>query len=667
MSDTSTLENTLEDLLKSLSTNQQNYLTTSDTEILITAFRPSHSGRLQPKAYLTLSAYCHPSSSAPSTSDIVSTFQSKIFSLVDGSNQSDVIAGLGFLVALFQVEAAAASQIFIADGFVEALVDLWDMDPTDSIIEGIARIFGQAAGQKKCRAAVTSDCVAWLGRQARSAFSERVRAAAAVALVKLTQGLSADTTDAPKPTEIPHDEELIVAMQQLLTTTKDRDTMADLVEGLAYSSRKPAVKEALSKDKQFLKTLLGLVPQSKAFTQQQLAGGSTLLFGVVMIILNIVAYRPRLSGEQAQVERLRRMANKGPGASGKLEDQGTDKLDDDAFVRSRGRRLIDAGAHATLAISIRISESKGVRHAAGKALLHLIEEKDNRGKILQVGGAKALMLVIRDVDAQTLSLADLDCIQALAKLAITSSPVQVFGADEGAISDAVRPLSIMLTHPTSNPLQQFESMMALTNLSSHGPSLATRVATAEGLTNKLELLLLEDHELTRRAASELTCNLIAGAEVVFDRYSEASSKLQILVALCDVDDIPTRLATSGALATLTMSPIACTALCELQLEKHRVLPIFAQLVDPSLTPDGANSEVHPGLTHRGIVCLRNLLVGTPSQHRKEMATEAEAAGVVKALVGVVKASQGGGGENSVLLPAAEALKLLLESGIAIQV
>jgi protein unc-45 len=103
------------------------------------------------------------------------------------------------------------------------------------------------------------------------------------------------------------------------------------------------------------------------------------------------------------------------------------------------------------------------------------------------------------------------------------------------------------------------------------------------------------------------------------------------------------------------------------LEKHRVLPIFAQLVDPSLTPDGADSEVHPGLTHRGIVCLRNLLVGTPSQHRKEMATEAEAVGVVKALVGVVKASQGGSGENAVLLPAAEALKWLLESGIAIQV
>ena len=95
--------------------------------------------------------------------------------------------------------------------------------------------------------------------------------------------------------------------------------------------------------------------------------------------------------------------------------------------------------------------------------------------------------------------------------------------------------------------------MALTNLASHSQEVATRIARADGLLNQVELLMLEDHVLVRRAATELICNLVCGCEEVFNKYggvhsSASNSKLQILVALCDVDDLATRLAASGALA-----------------------------------------------------------------------------------------------------------------------
>ena len=64
----------------------------------------------------------------------------------------------------------------------------------------------------------------------------------------------------------------------------------------------------------------------------------------------------------------------------------------------------------------------------------------------------------------------------------------------------------------------FEAMMALTNLSSVSAEAATRIARAAGLTNKVELLMLEDHTLVRRATTELVCNLISGSEDIFNRW-----------------------------------------------------------------------------------------------------------------------------------------------------
>jgi hypothetical protein len=185
----------------------------------------------------------------------------------------------------------------------------------------------------------------------------------------------------------------------------------------------------------------------------------------------------------------------------------------------------------------------------------------------------------------------LDAIQALAKFAITASPLHVFGPDQGSTLDAIRPFSILLLHPSSSLLQQFEALMALTNLSSTSPEASTRISKSEGLMNKVEFMLLDDNQLVQRASTELICNLIAGSEEVFDKYggqeetASSKSKLQILVALSDVEDPHTRLAASGALATVTSSPNACKALYSLQMERHRVLPILTQLIDPTSEDD----------------------------------------------------------------------------------
>ena len=462
-------------------------------------------------------------------------------------------------------------------------------------------------------------------------------------------------------------------------------------------STNASVKETLSKDKQFLTRLFAIIPRRKGRETQPLDADSlavTPIYGTVLIISNICAYRPQLSEEEAQIAKLRRMASNATSTGQKLQEPESDPLEDDEHARERAHRLVKAGVMDALTAAVRATDSKATRLVIGKALLSLIEDQENRGSVLQAGGAKALSTIVQSLlpppkqsskteDLPPLERAELDPIQALAKLAITASPLQVFGPNEGVLLDAIRPFSILLLHPSSNLLQRFEAMMALTNLSSQSPEAATRIGSYPGLMNKVELLMLEDHTLIRRAATELICNLVAGSEDVYNRFGGensggAKSKLHVLLALCDVDDLQTRQAASGALAAVTSSPHACQSLLELQREKHRALPILGQLIDPSIkvprdseddddveeirTPGTADQD--PGLVHRGVVCVRNLFAALDASVLKSLGEEAQAIGLVQALVQVFRRGASNPG-NPIVRPAAEALKALMESGLSI--
>ncbi|KAI0726891.1 ARM repeat-containing protein [Fomitopsis betulina] len=674
---------------------------------LIDSFLPSQPASLRPKAYITLSAICtslrkdaqpgNIEGGDPGAELIRKTFGPPVVSRLSDTIETDVLAGLSFLSALFEVDWQSAAAIFAVDGLLESVTDALDLFLASSnISRAIATLFANASGHKSCRSLISEKHVEWISAQSQRSGDDVLKAAAAVALVKLSRGVESDAAGSDggaRHDSSAADDELAKLMKGLILSGQP-SSLADAVEGLAYISTNPVVKESLADDGPFLTRLFSIIPRRKSgqsSTQSQEDLAKSPLYGVVIIIFNLCSYRPRLTDEQAQMAKLRRMAK--VSSKGAAASEESSPLDDDDHVKARARKLVKHGALEALSAAVRAADSPALRLAAGRALLHFAEDKDNRGKILQAGGSKALMLVIQSIlptqkptvrssDAPNVESADIEPIQALAKLAITSAPVQVFGPNQGALFDAIRPFALMLVHPTSNLLQRFEALMALTNLASQGGEVAERVARADGVLNKVELLMLEDHALVRRAATELICNLVGGCEEVYNRfggeYTTASkSKLQVLVALCDVDDLQTRLAASGAVATLTTSPNACRCLLELQHERRRVLPVLGNLVDTSIPTteeeaDGTDGErtvdkPDPGLVHRGVVCIRNLfLAARESAARTQLATEAERVGIVKALVGVVQAASATP-DSPALRPTAEALKWLLESGIQITI
>ena len=636
-----------------------------------------------------LSAFCQGTrASSPSKAEqqnagsetLLRVFKPLILSRLAETEELETLAGVCFLTALFQVDWESASLVFQDPAIFELVTDALDLFPHSTTVSlEIALLLSQAGGHKTSRSMIASQQVEWLQNQASQSKDVSLRAASTVALVKLSRGRANDSELEIADTHFGshRDEELYKMMKVIIIDGGDSSSLGNAIEGLAYLTADPSVRESIASDPELLSRIFSLVPLKRSNSQTTDPKDATLIFGILVIISNICSYRPRLTEEQSQIEKLRKMASAGKGSTQLSRSSQTDELTDDDHVKWRIRNLLSAGVLDVLTTAVRRAESPGIRLNAGKILLDIVEDSENRGKVLQGGGAKTLRLIIRQSTSglpetpqqrpnTTLGLEDLRPIQALAKLAITASPLQVFGPSRDACFDAIRPFSLMLLHPSSTLLQRFEAIMALTNLSSQGEETSMRIADTDGLMNQIELLLLEDHTLIRRAAMELLCNLIAGSESTFDRYGgsenmeRTKSKLHILLALSDVDDIKTRLAASGALAVLTQAPSACHGLRLLQDEQQRVLPILIELICPPTEcsvdhtdeRDSESKVTDSGLVDRGVVCVRNLLCVSNPDDRSKLITQGEKAGLKEALLGAVKSNPGG----AVLRPIAEALQ-----------
>ena len=665
---------------------------------IVAAFVPSQPSPLRSKAYLILSAFCQGVRESKSlegsrasgdesdqgTLALFRVFQPLIACNLSLSREDALLVAVTFHCALFQVDWKSASEIFTEDGFIDLLTTL-EMTTSSSVSLALARLYAQAGSHKTCRRPFSEESITWLRTKCSQTFDDALRAVAILAIVKLAHGSSDDAAATPAgtatTTSVLAQEDVACAAQlsDMIMNSKDIDAcLNEAVEGLAYLSVNSSVKKNLA-NHTFLKRLFSFVPKRKAAADA--TTNSTLIYGVLVIISNLCVYKPRLSQEQQQIAKLRRMAESGRQAGRQGAEEQPDPLESEREVQARCHIAISCGALGVLATASGL-DSQGIRSSVGQVLLSFAENKENRGEILRGGGSKTLTRIIQSASSPPDSLPQeaLQAIQVLAKLAITAPPIQVFGPNEGNVQDAIRPFSQLLLHPSASMLQQFEAMMALTNLASHGPTFASRVANTPHVLSKVELLMLEDHALMRRAATELICNLVAGSEHVFERYAGASdetarsssgdgsskSRIHVLVAMSDVDDLPTRLAASGALAMLTSMQTVCEAIFDLQTERHRAFLVLAQLIDPSVhasdddvTEDSGVALSDPGLVHRGVICIRNLLSNLPSlSHRDTLKDEVRKAGLLAVFEKLLKGELGSSADV-VLGPAAEVKKILV--------
>ncbi|ETN60615.1 translocase of outer membrane 34 [Anopheles darlingi] len=421
-----------------------------------------------------------------------------------------------------------------------------------------------AAASKKDKAKGLVQTGAEILKKLYASKNEEIRVRALVGLCKL--GSSGGLDASIRPFADGSTKKLAEACRRFLVKPgKDKDIRKFAAEGLAYLTLDAEVKEKLVEDRAAIQ---GLIELAKT-------GDQSALYGVVTTLVNLVnAYdKQEMNPELIELAKF---------AKHHIPEE--HELDDPDFVAGRIVVLANEGVTTGL-VALCKTESDNSKEMIARVFNALCSEQEVRGKVVQQGGTKVLLPLALNGTANGKRQAA----QALSRIGITINPEVAFPGQRNL--DVIRPLMNQL-HPDCSSLENFEALMALCNLAAMNESTRQRILKEQGLS-KIESLMLEDHLMLSRAATQVMCNLVQSPEVV-ERHEGDNDKVKILALYCEEEDEETAKAASGALAYLTAVSERC---CEKIFAVSSWLDVFHTLV--------ANPS--PEVQHRGMVIIKNVI------------------------------------------------------------
>lgn len=431
-------------------------------------------------------------------------------------------------------------------------------------------LLSAACVDKACREAIDRYCSPWL-RDLSDEAEGKHKALSSLVLAKINATSS---------------EEVTSKLADLVLVNEVNKDQA--IEGLAYTTLQPKVKEDVTGNVDLLKRLIA------ALTDRPSAA-----FGCLTIFSNLTTYRPPQTVEQKKMAQLKAYANQQKQAP-------DDPLDNDTFVTSRAKKLLDTDIVPALVSSCKQTSSPTNIAMVVKTLLSLSKEQKHRTIMVSQGSVK-LLLQIRerigktDKSSAEASTIDRNASHALARLLISVNPDHVFSSGTLPVSTAVSSLIPLLTYDTDaeqrDLLPTFEALLALTNLASMEDSTARETLLRSAAFDRLEDLLFSNNTLVQRASVELVCNLMASPAGV-SKYAEGSKdanrRLHVLLALTDAEDFATRRAAGGALAMLSEWDSAVSAV----LDHAKGVELVVGMCE---------EEESDEMKHRGLACVLNLV------------------------------------------------------------
>ncbi|GJN85089.1 hypothetical protein PLIIFM63780_008653 [Purpureocillium lilacinum] len=582
------------------------------------------------------------------------------FDRIKRGTYDDYIVAFCVASASFPIVPDLTAQLFLSEGFLSSLGPLMRREWKSRKVEtACLEMLNAACMNPLCREAVEKYCVEWLeevvdqdptgatkaskgepkvqgegGSISMRRHSEQVQHLAAVILAKLRAVPSKAANDPNKPRIEPavtSIEDLACLFTKMILRDEDHGRQHS-IEGLAYASLQPKVKEHIIGDQPLLKKLV------KTLTEAPPRSPTT--YGALSIFVNLTRYRPALSEEAKKMSQLKAYAN----AAGKLA--GPDPLDDEEHVGKRCQAVFDVGL-----VPVLVTHSKNGSPASMGLIVSIIHSmavtRTLRGPLAQQGAVKLLLVAwvtIRDTEDAARRMAA----QALARILISTNPALVFGGNRSnPVNAAIRPLvSIVPPDPaaeTRDLLPTFEALMALTNLASLEDDDTRRTIIRTAWSHVEEQLLASNH-LVSKAAVELVCNLVQdpeGAAMYADDSAKARNRLHVLLALADADDDGTRSAAGGALASLTGYETVVRGI----VHRERGIKVILTMCN----------DQDEGLRHRGIVTIHNMALA-PDETGKLARAKIREEGGVEALKECLKQSR----RPEVVQATVEALKAVLE-------
>ncbi|KAJ5159948.1 uncharacterized protein N7482_006952 [Penicillium canariense] len=570
-------------------------------------------------------------------------FSALIAAMVAKGRLDDLIIAFSAVAAVFPVAPAAAASIFLSGEFMESLTPLATRDATRKKVEvSILELLNAACINRPCREAIIENFSEWLSHTLTNGSDEGSELAAVV-LAKIRT--SESTPPSAKNGEAQEEDTGVADLVQRFKGLMSEPKVANIshaIEGLAYSSVKPSVKEQLAKDPTFMRDLITVLKQH--------TNDSSVLYGGLMVYLNLTKFLPNLSDEQKKMSQLKDYAD---ASTGKGRDS-VDPRDEDEAVLDRCGIIIDAGIMALLVECGRVA-LPSTNDLSAKILLALARRQKSRGTLAQQGAIKLLLglSIPKQGDSIVHTETTQNASHALARVLISVDPSHVFPSTGfPQATSPVRPLLSLLRAPegaaisvdqSHDLLPVFESLLALTNLASYPRDDSPAELIVREGWSAIEELLLSSNSRVQRAACELVCNLMtceSGIIKFADATKRASQRLHIMLALTDADDFATRRAAGGAIAMLTEYDAAVAAV----LERPRGVELLL----------GLCQEDDDALVHRGVVCVHNLTTASGDIGARARAA-VQAAGGIDVLTTCLKKTS----NPAVLQAGVEALKPLV--------
>uniref|UniRef100_G1K3J0 Protein unc-45 homolog A n=1 Tax=Xenopus tropicalis TaxID=8364 RepID=G1K3J0_XENTR len=504
-------------------------------------------------------------------------------SLFEGHGMDGKLRSIQTVSCLLQGPSEAGNRTLELTGIMESIISLCASErEIDQQVAVEALIY--AAGKAKRASFITANGVALLKDIYKKNENDAIRIRALVGLCKLG---SAGGTDFSMK-QFAEGSTIKLAKQcrkWLCNETIESSTRRWAVEGLAYLTFDADVKEEFVEDKTALQAMFTLAKSQD----------KTVLFAVASTLVNCTNSYDREAIDPQMLELAKYAKQHVP------EEHPKDKKE---FVETRVHKLLAAGVVSALVCMVK-NESPALTDSSkeliSRVFLALVDKAEDRGNVVAQGGGKALIpLALEGTDVGKTKAA-----QALAKISITSNPEIAFPGER--IYEVVRPL-VSLLHLNRTGLQNFEALMALTNLAGISERLRSKIIS-EKAASMIEGYMFEEHEMIRVAATECMCNMAMSKEVQDLFLVEGSDRLKLMVLYSGEDDERLRRAASGTLAMLTsLEPKLCTRITQVTVHWMEILQ--ALLLSENID-----------LQHRGGVVVLNMMTADKEVAEKMMESE----------------------------------------------
>ena len=498
-----------------------------------------------------------------------------VFAHLSNDDTPNLIKGLTALATILQGVLEVGNKIFGEESVLSKMVEMASSEDANSQIIAAEALALAASDKEHCHGIMSQGLP--ILKKLCVASDDRIRVRALVGLCKL--GSVGGSNVNARSFEAGSTVKLEKSCRKFLVSAKKGASLRKwAAEGLAFLTLDAEVKEALIGDKPALKVLLDM-PKN---------GDQSLIYGIATIFVNLTNSYDKPE-KNPELEELGRYA----GENVPKEHE----FDGEEYVKKRVTTLIDMGVISTLLV-LASNESKALHEQIARIFLALTEEVSPRGAVIQQGGAKCLVsLALNNTDKGKFIAA-----QALAKIGITNDPKLAFPGQRSL--EVIRPLVQLLK--SEQGLQQFEGLMALTNLAGMNDDVRKRILK-EGGVPLMETLMFEEHELIRRAATQALCNMIPLEEVHERFYGDDVERVKLWTLFSGEDDPALAIAASGGLAQLSHDP----KICEKIMQVKSTMEILKEL---------AVSE-NKDLQHRGLYILANLVEASKEIAQKIIESE----------------------------------------------